>query len=486
MTTIRKIFVTTFAFGSILYMPACQKREHTANEKFSTDNCTVQTQSHLLPQGEAPTKATAVINSQNSSQKSQQIRPPQPSDFVDHLLKAVVAMNFDSLYQLDYQCQVDRSQIAASNPKFAQETKLREHYAIRKKEFYDRVSGIDESYSAFQSLNTYFQLAKYLKLAPTTNFIEVDRSNPEAIFTYVKLSFESPEKSPLDGDLFHGPIFPLKEIVQKFQFDSSGLFMGGECFTDATVMWKDLPIKIVWAWALGPSYDFSIHCKTINNQPVKKASIKIGTYSIKQSDIELNYNYEYAVFARVGNVLNEMQIASSRNIPATITVTGSDGTSDTISIIIPDLNTVNKNYLRSPWHETEGWSDTTSVMSCGGSAGEKQPAPRPAQESKRDIPSDRMQGEKFPETRLKQLSDSDVDGISLDGLRDAINEMFARHGADFSKPEMKRHFQQFPWYKPNPGLDFDQIEASFSDLEKANLKLLGSTRDAKTARKPLR
>ena len=91
--------------------------------------------------------------------------------------------------------------------------------------------------------------------------------------------------------------------------------------------------------------------------------------------------------------------------------------------------------------------------------------------------SDRMPGERFPETRTKQLAVNDVNGMSLDGVRYAINEMFARHGADFPKAEIKRHFQQFSWYRPRPGLDFDQIEAEFTEVEKANVKLLGEARD---------
>ena len=91
--------------------------------------------------------------------------------------------------------------------------------------------------------------------------------------------------------------------------------------------------------------------------------------------------------------------------------------------------------------------------------------------------SDRMPGERFPETRTKQLAVNDVNGMSLDGVRYAINEMFARHGADFPKAEIKRHFQQFSWYRPRPGRDFDQIEAEFTEVEKVNVKLLGEARD---------
>ena len=92
-------------------------------------------------------------------------------------------------------------------------------------------------------------------------------------------------------------------------------------------------------------------------------------------------------------------------------------------------------------------------------------------------------GEKFPETRQRELSTADVSGMSLVELRDAINEMFVRHGADLPNADIKRHCQKFPWYRPRPGLDFDEIEDDFSDIERVNLKLLGAAGDTKGGRK---
>ena len=87
-------------------------------------------------------------------------------------------------------------------------------------------------------------------------------------------------------------------------------------------------------------------------------------------------------------------------------------------------------------------------------------------------------GERFPETRTRWIDANVVSRLSPEDLQYAINEMFARHGADFPKEETKRHFARFPWYRPRPGVDFDQIEGrEFSDIEKANLKLLGAARD---------
>ncbi len=94
---------------------------------------------------------------------------------------------------------------------------------------------------------------------------------------------------------------------------------------------------------------------------------------------------------------------------------------------------------------------------------------------------DAYPGERFPVTRLDELTVPDVNESSLSEITYAINEMFARHGAEFKDKKVTKQFEQFSWYKPRPGLSFDEIETDFSDLEKQNLKVLGRCRDAKLA-----
>lgn len=86
-------------------------------------------------------------------------------------------------------------------------------------------------------------------------------------------------------------------------------------------------------------------------------------------------------------------------------------------------------------------------------------------------------GERFPHTRTRRLQRSEVEAKSSDEIQYAINEMFARHGAEFSRDEVRQEFERFPWYAPRPNVDYDQIESEFSDLEKANLLLLGDVRN---------
>ena len=90
-------------------------------------------------------------------------------------------------------------------------------------------------------------------------------------------------------------------------------------------------------------------------------------------------------------------------------------------------------------------------------------------------------GERFPATRLDELTVPDVNESSLSDITYAINEMFARHGAEFKDKKVTKQFEQFSWYTPRSGLSLDEIETEFSDLEEQNLKVLGRCRDEKLA-----
>lgn len=89
-----------------------------------------------------------------------------------------------------------------------------------------------------------------------------------------------------------------------------------------------------------------------------------------------------------------------------------------------------------------------------------------------------MEGERYPATRLRALDPAEVAALDFAAVRYAINEMFARHGATFPKPEIGAVFAKYQWYQPRNGVTFDEIEAqSFSPLERANLKILGEHRE---------
>lgn len=74
----------------------------------------------------------------------------------------------------------------------------------------------------------------------------------------------------------------------------------------------------------------------------------------------------------------------------------------------------------------------------------------------------------FPDVSSRNLTDSEVKALSSDQIQQAINDICALHGYNFTTPEIKSHYEQFSWYSPSS----DFSEASFSDIEKYNYELL--------------
>ena len=90
-----------------------------------------------------------------------------------------------------------------------------------------------------------------------------------------------------------------------------------------------------------------------------------------------------------------------------------------------------------------------------------------------------FKGEVFPQTRTQYLTAADVASWSAAEAQFAINEMFARHGAEFGQPQIRKWFSQFEWYRPRAGIEFDTIEAEMTPLERDNIRFLGAVRDAR-------
>ena len=87
-------------------------------------------------------------------------------------------------------------------------------------------------------------------------------------------------------------------------------------------------------------------------------------------------------------------------------------------------------------------------------------------------------GERFPVTRLRLLDENEVANWPAINVRNAINEVYARHGYDFSdKEDIHRQFARMSWYRPHAGSMAD-IEKEFSSIEKQNVDLLAKFRPA--------
>lgn len=95
-----------------------------------------------------------------------------------------------------------------------------------------------------------------------------------------------------------------------------------------------------------------------------------------------------------------------------------------------------------------------------------------------------LPGERFPETRVQQMTAAIVSSWTAEQIRYAINEMYARHGADFLDGELNKWFAKFNWYHRRPGVTYDDVEKSFTPLETENVKLLGYFRDVRKAGVP--
>lgn len=88
----------------------------------------------------------------------------------------------------------------------------------------------------------------------------------------------------------------------------------------------------------------------------------------------------------------------------------------------------------------------------------------------------RKTGERFPETRTRSLTLGEVGDWSDEKLRYAINEMFARHGAEIENPVVRRQFAGFDWYHPVPGKTYEAAQTEFSPVENYNVHFLAEHR----------
>ena len=94
-------------------------------------------------------------------------------------------------------------------------------------------------------------------------------------------------------------------------------------------------------------------------------------------------------------------------------------------------------------------------------------------------------GERYQETRTRLITAEEVSHWSLTNIRYAIEEIYARRGADFDdKASVRKQFAKFDWYKPRSGVSNDQIDSELTDVEKQNIQTLEKARDSRTASAP--
>ncbi len=80
----------------------------------------------------------------------------------------------------------------------------------------------------------------------------------------------------------------------------------------------------------------------------------------------------------------------------------------------------------------------------------------------------------IPDSDSRRLTNSDVSGLSQREIQYAINEIYARHGAEFTDPDVQAYFNSKDWYYAYQSKDAAQDD--FSQIELDNVDLLSEYR----------
>ncbi len=77
---------------------------------------------------------------------------------------------------------------------------------------------------------------------------------------------------------------------------------------------------------------------------------------------------------------------------------------------------------------------------------------------------------------LVMVTDQDLEGLSQEQLRIAVNEIYARHGRKFNSEELQTYFNSKSWYQGTIAPDqFD--ESVLNEVEKANIQKISDKRN---------
>ena len=92
-----------------------------------------------------------------------------------------------------------------------------------------------------------------------------------------------------------------------------------------------------------------------------------------------------------------------------------------------------------------------------------------ASKKKKDSGSD--DGQIFPDSSTRYLTDAEVKKLSDSQIQTAINEIYARNGYKFQDQDIYNYFSQYSWYKPKTNSQ-DDVKRRFSDIENKNVEML--------------
>jgi hypothetical protein len=84
-------------------------------------------------------------------------------------------------------------------------------------------------------------------------------------------------------------------------------------------------------------------------------------------------------------------------------------------------------------------------------------------------------GGRWPWTSTRLIQPAELLPLSLGELELMRNEIYARHGWIFRRPDLRNYFTSQPWYRPrsdNAYYSNRQVEAELTSLERRNLQII--------------
>ena len=92
-------------------------------------------------------------------------------------------------------------------------------------------------------------------------------------------------------------------------------------------------------------------------------------------------------------------------------------------------------------------------------------------------------GGRWPWTSGRLIRPGDLGPLSLGELELMRNEIYARHGWIFNRPDLRNYFESQPWYRPkgdmsNAPQSNRWVEAELTPLERRNIRIIVSRENA--------
>ena len=92
-------------------------------------------------------------------------------------------------------------------------------------------------------------------------------------------------------------------------------------------------------------------------------------------------------------------------------------------------------------------------------------------------------GGRWPWTSERLIQSAELDPLSSGELELMRNEIYARHGWIFNRPDLRNYFESQPWYRPKGDLSNREqsnrwVEAELSPLERRNIRIITSREHA--------